>query len=183
MTDPQYGEALPLQHHYVSDARFTHRYALAIVWLTTTRSASLIVALAFAAIGTMGLLGTLLGLLLTAVSGEWYDMTPFLIALGASLVLLGLMFGVGYITARGALDRLYPIGSTFAAGLGETALALSMPGTVGELDYRSFRKVIRVGEFIYLPARFGTRRTVLPAQIVPGTALDELRDRIADAQS
>jgi len=93
------------------------------------------------------------------------------------------MFGVGYITARGALDRLYPIGSTFAAGLGETALALSMPGLVGEMDYRNYRKVVTVGEFIYLPARVGTRRTVLPAQIIPGAALDELRAKIAHART
>ena len=184
MTNPQqpsFGEALPLR--YETDVRFTHRFALVISWLTISRSVFAVVAGAIAAIGLLGLLATLLGLFLSAATGEWHDLTTVLLGFVIPAALLALMFGLGYSTARLTLDRQFPIGSVFGAELGETRLSLSMPGSSGEIDYRNYRKVVRVGDFIYLPSRVGMRRTLLPAQLFPGAALDELRARIANART
>ena len=178
---PSFGEALPLR--YETDLRFTRRLALVVAWLTISRSAFAVVVLAFLAVALMGLLGTLLGLLLSVATGEWHDIGPMLAALTIPLGLLALMFGLGYYSARITLDRQFPIGSVFGAALGETRLTLSMPGSQGEIDYRNYRKVIHVGGFLYLPSRVGLRRTLLPAQLFAGSSLDELKAKIAHART
>lgn len=175
-----FGERLVFDHHYVTDARFTHRFALLVTRLTITRSVFIVVVVAIAAVGLLGLLGSLTGLVLSLSTGRWHDISPMLAALVITAVLLGLMVGLGYASARATLDRQFPIGSTFSAGLGETHLALAMPGSAGEIDYRNYRSVTRYGDFVYLASRTGNRRTLLPAQLFPGAALDELRARIAD---
>ena len=180
MTAP-FGEHLPLR--YETDVRFTHRFALAIAWLTITRSLFVVVAVAIAAIGLLALFGILLGLLLTALTGEWKDLGPLVAGFIVPVGLLAGMFGLGYYTARHTLDRQFPIGSLFGAGLGETKLALSMPGSSGEFDYRNYRKVVRFGQFLYLPSRVGSRRTLLPAALFPGATLDELTAKIAHART
>ena len=178
---PSFGEALPLR--YETDVRFTHRFALAIAWLTITRSVFVIVAGAIAAIGLLALFGIVLGVLLTVARGELQEFGPLIPGFLVPVGLLALMFGMGYWSARYTLDRQFPIGSAFGAGLGDTTLALSMPGSSGEIDYRNYRKVVQVGSFLYLPSRVGSRRTLLPVQLFPGTALDELTAKIAHART
>ena len=177
----QFGETLPLR--YETDRRFTHRFALAVVVVTITRSAFVFVAAAFVAVGLMGLLGVLAGLLLSVSTGEWHDSTPMLIALLISVAFLAMMIGLGYYSARLTLDRQFPIGSVLAAGLGEQKLALTIPGSTGEIDYRNYRKVTRVRDFISLASSVGLRRTLLPAELFPGDALDELKAKIAHART
>ena len=70
-----------------------------------------------------------------------------------------------------------------AAGLGEQKLALTIPGSTGEIDYRNYRKVTRVRDFISLASSVGLRRTLLPAELFPGDALDELKAKIAHART
>lgn len=183
MVSTEYGEKLPFQYRYETDARFTHRLALAITRLTLTRSVFGAALLAFAAIGLMGLVGTVVGLFLSLTTGVWHDIVPLVFALVLGVLVIGLMLLGGYYSARSALDRQFPIGSVFQSGLGESALVLGMPGSSGEIDYRNYRAVIRVGEFVYLPSRIGMRRTVLPAQLFPGAAFDELRAKIEHART
>ncbi len=178
---PSFGEALPLR--YETDLRFTHRFALVIAWITISRSVFVIVAGSIAAIGLLALVGILLGLFLSAATGEWRELGPLIPGFLIPVGLLLLMFGLGYGMARYTLDRQFPIGSVFGAALGDTKLALSMPGSAGEIDYRNYRKVARVGSFLYLPSRIGSRRTLLPVQLFPGAALDELRAKIAHART
>ena len=178
---PAFGQALPLR--YETDVRFTHRFALVIAWLTITRSVFVIVAGAIAAIGLLALVGIVLCLLLSVARGELHEFGPLIPGLLIPVGLLLLMFGLGYWSARYTLDRQFPIGSVFGAELGETKLSLSMPGSAGEIDYRNYRRVSRVGSFLYLPSRFGSRRTLLPAELFPGAALDELAAKIAHART
>jgi len=178
---PSFGEALPLR--YETDVRFTHRLALAIAWLTITRSLFVVVAVSIALIGMLALFGIGLGLFLSVATGELREFGPLIAGFLVPLGLLLLMFGLGYGTARLTLDRQFPVGSVFGAELGETRLALSMPGSSGEIDYRNYRRVSRVGGFLYLQSRVGLRRTLLPAALFPGAALDELTAKIAHART
>ena len=154
------------QYTYVTDESHGRRIADAVLRALVLRrqGAALLAGIVLVLVGAM-----LLG------AHPWATAVTFVVALG-----------VGAFVVRHRLRRrlgaLNPAGTVYRSGLGPDVLWLQGPLASTEIPYRALRGVRVVGDVVHLQTRTGSS-SICPRALFPGGAVEELRVRIAAAQS
>jgi hypothetical protein len=154
-------------HSYSVDASFRRPYGRAVFRLMVTRPASVVLMVAVAVVG----------LAVNAYSVVWLLVTALLMALpfGVVLTLMGLR-----IARRSRF--LHRGGFTYAAAVEDDGLWLHTPLRTGTIAYGALKSVTERGGFVRIGLLGSTSFYVLPVQIFPGGAVEDLRARIAAAK-
>ncbi|WP_034620573.1 hypothetical protein [Cellulomonas sp. URHE0023] len=90
-------------------------------------------------------------------------------------------FAYAYRRLLRASTAQVPVGTTYRAALGTTALWVEGPGSTGATNYSAFRQMAVRADFVFLQTRQGRAFVIYPAQLFPGTGLTDLRHRITAA--
>ncbi|MGY4645094.1 hypothetical protein [Cellulomonas sp. URHB0016] len=127
----------------------------------------------------LGVLGAV-ALVGTAVAG-----TKGVVAVMTVVLLLPLamaaMWWRAYVGLRRRVAADVPAGSTYLAAADDDGLWLAGPVVTTEKRYSEITRVRVRGGFLFLQQRATRTWVVYPAQLFPGSALDDLRERVAAA--
>ena len=104
--------------------------------------------------------------------------TPLLFPL-AYVILLVVIYGVGYFATVRQLRRRVPPGPTFSVGFRSTTFVIRSPQVSSEVAYSLYQSCQRWGGFVVLRQRVSRVASFLPAEVFTDESFEFLQSKIS----